>query len=413
MSFRMQLITFVLSAVEFNLYYAVTADCIFRVTNNETEKYLPVPLYNTSSEYDLAIPHEGLIHLQKGQNISLSCSGQRNYVRQTNSNVTSVTCLENDKVKLYRQTYKFEQIQCKRIVKGSVRSINETCGNNEGIIHQIGYPVTKCDWVTLITLCYQPKIGNTLFSQHTLHGREIKFASKNKYRPGFSTAGENENITASLVYKQTYQKSTFSSILGSSRLANNYINTKSYLARGHLSPDADFLLATAQFSTYYYVNAAPQWQSINNANWKSVENTVRILAVNYGDLNIITGTFGVLSYNDVNDNLKEIYLGINNILPVPKYFWKVAYDIKTQKGIAFVVVNDPYVKSVNEDVFCEDICIANGFTKKSWKEISTGYVFCCSVSDFRHKVKTLPKLDVSGILTIDQSTMRYLLEEDL
>lgn len=41
-----------------------------------------------------------------------------------------------------------------------------------------------------------------------------------------------------------------------------------FLARGHLAPDADYPLLGEQDATYYYSNVVPQWQSINNANWK-------------------------------------------------------------------------------------------------------------------------------------------------
>lgn len=50
------------------------------------------------------------------------------------------------------------------------------------------------------------------------------------------------------------------------------------LARGHLSPDADFPLIPLQFSTYFYINACPQWQVINAGNWLKVETMVSLFS---------------------------------------------------------------------------------------------------------------------------------------
>ena len=43
-----------------------------------------------------------------------------------------------------------------------------------------------------------------------------------------------------------------------------------YFARGHLSPDADFLTEMEADATYQYVNVVPQWQAFNNGNWKVI-----------------------------------------------------------------------------------------------------------------------------------------------
>ncbi|XP_066246799.1 uncharacterized protein [Euwallacea similis] len=376
------------------------ADCTFNVTNKATEKHQPVPIFNSSSDYQLAVPYQGTIRLAAGQNISLLCAGNRNYVRQTNANISTVTCIEGDVVKLFRNVYKFEEITCKNIVRGEVRGTKTKCGTHAqgGMVFQIGYPPSRTDWLTLISICYILKNGNTLYTRHVIHGREIKHASKTSYRPFFSTAGEMANITSSVAYKQAYQKSIFNSILGSSVLANRYINSKYFLAKGHLSPDADFLLATEQYSTYYYINVAPQWQNINTANWKSIEFTVRNMATYYGYLEVITGTHGILTYNDSDDNPQPIFLGRNGILPVPKYFWKIAYEPKTRRAIVFIALNDPHTKDATPQVFCRDVCLEYGFLKKTWKYASSGYVFCCSVSDFKKEVMGSPELVVSAML---------------
>lgn len=53
---------------------------------------------------------------------------------------------------------------------------------------------------------------------------------------------------------------------------------KTFISRGHLSPDGDFIFAHEQLLTYFFVNVAPQWQSINGGNWVRIENYVRKLA---------------------------------------------------------------------------------------------------------------------------------------
>ena len=50
-----------------------------------------------------------------------------------------------------------------------------------------------------------------------------------------------------------------------------------YFAKGHLSPDAAFVYDAEQDATYYFMNVAPQFQSFNNGNWKSLEMATRIV----------------------------------------------------------------------------------------------------------------------------------------
>lgn len=59
----------------------------------------------------------------------------------------------------------------------------------------------------------------------------------------------------------------------------NFVYNENLCARGHLSPDADQYFMQGQLATYFYVNAVPQFQSINGGNWVTVENNVRKLAI--------------------------------------------------------------------------------------------------------------------------------------
>lgn len=45
-------------------------------------------------------------------------------------------------------------------------------------------------------------------------------------------------------------------------------------------------------ATFWYTNAAPQWQTFNGNNWNSLENDARSLAARLGkDLDVYTGTY--------------------------------------------------------------------------------------------------------------------------
>ena len=66
-------------------------------------------------------------------------------------------------------------------------------------------------------------------------------------------------------------------ILGSNTVIETSTSGTNYLAKGHLSPDAGFVYNAMQDATYYFVNVAPQFQSFNNGNWKSLESAARDL----------------------------------------------------------------------------------------------------------------------------------------
>lgn len=206
-------------------------------------------------------------------------------------------------------------------------------------------------------------------------------------------------MNAAIAYQQSSQKITFATILGSTALANKYIYTNSYLARGHLSPDADQVFVTSSFSTYFYMNTVPQWQQINNGNWKSVETSIRTTASNLAeDIQVITGGFETLELEDINGNLAEMTLS-NGKLPIPKFVWKIMYSLDTEKGIAFISVNNPFVTTITDEHYlCADICSDFGWGTSAWDIPTKGLTYCCDIDELRAAVPTIPDdFTVSGV----------------
>jgi len=119
---------------------------------------------------------------------------------------------------------------------------------------------------------------------------------------------------------------------------------------------------------------------------------------------VYTGTYGVATLPNVNGNETELYLYVdsnnNKAIPVPKFYWKAVYDPKSQAGVVFVGVNNPYVSNPQADYFiCTDVCSKISWVNWDQKNIKRGYSYCCEVGDFNSTVKFLPQFTVSRLLT--------------
>jgi len=87
-----------------------------------------------------------------------------------------------------------------------------------------------------------------------------------RFRPGFRKGDYFPGVDADEAYSKRSQLATVQRIVGSETLAARYVDSSKsfYLARGHLSPDGDFIDAASQDASYYFINVLPQWQSFNN-----------------------------------------------------------------------------------------------------------------------------------------------------
>lgn len=221
-------------------------------------------------------------------------------------------------------------------------------------------------------------------------------------RPSFRNQGLTYGTTTANQYKQASQTIRFSSLLGPLQTAK-YVNTTSYLSRGHLAPDGDFLLGGWSTATYFYVNAAPQWQVVNAGNWLRVESNARKVAdLRQEDLIIITGTREVLKLKSDLGLMVEIFLFDVKKLAVPKWLWKIVCSPTTSQCIAFVTLNNPHATFISQsELLCPDICATSGWFRPEYSEFTKGYTYCCEVNALLAKVGTLSPftISVTGVLT--------------
>jgi endonuclease G, mitochondrial len=115
--------------------------------------------------------------------------------------------------------------------------------------------------------------------------------------------------------------------------------------RGHLCPAGDMKLnLKAMSESFYLSNMSPQDKDFNAGIWNDLENKVRIWTLAKGKLYIVTA--GVLT-----SNLGKI--GSDGVT-VPKYFYKVLYDPKQEKMIAFLLPNADSNKPLSDFIVTVD-----------------------------------------------------------
>lgn len=113
------------------------------------------------------------------------------------------------------------------------------------------------------------------------------------------------------------------------------------------------------------------------------------------ELDIVTGTYGVLSLEGREVWLSNEDKSKRELIPVPRVLWKMVREPHTSRAVVFVTLNNPHYKKVNRvQIFCPDVCQASGWEKAldSRKNLGAGYTFCCSVKEFIKSVPWLPVL---------------------
>ncbi|CAG5093816.1 Protein of unknown function [Cotesia congregata] len=348
------------------------------------------------------------ITVKVGDSIRVACPGGKIYFSRGKSyESTTLECIRDKTFLLTHDggTEMFHQIYCNKYPQHSVRRISRGC--KVGVTGEIGFSIRtdeQNEFIRILDFCHDEQLGQTIYA-HALIPSVIDSAEISVPRPSFTKSGFFEGISMDNIYSRSHQQETLALILGSQKLANRYIHDRGnyFLSRGHLAAKLDFIFEAQQRATFYYVNTVPMWQNINDGNWEKIEKNVRNYASRRNrNLEVWTGSLGVLELEDFEGKMKKIYLNYHDegrvAVPVPKLLFKVVYDRYRQAGVVFITVNNPHLNRLTGDyIVCEDICTEINFPEWDMRT-ERGYSYCCNIDDFRNAFPYLPEFKTRRLL---------------
>jgi len=369
----------------------------------------PQPVYlRGGNRYMAADGNSGQVRLNTGEQVVIACTGSGRTILHPNiaasRDVATATCVSGNLVSgsgWLNGNGAFGQLTCSAHAFHDAQATTTRCWNNN-IVIRVGFIVNNV-FYPLYWSCFDQNRLEVIYvwydqtPENAVHQSGVD-------RPSWLAGSFFPGVAVNTMYTQVNQKAVVTQYVGAT-LADKYITTHQFMARGHLAAKSDYVFATGQRATFYFINAAPQWQPFNAGNWNWLEQNLRarIGAAGYNTV-IYTGTFGISQLRDQNNRLVDIYLvPERNQIPVPLYFYKVVYDAGRRLGTAFVSINNPYYSEseVRALTFCTDRCRNNSaFSWLNWQpdRIDIGYSFCCTVDDFRRTVPHLPAFTTNGIL---------------
>ncbi|KAM7347096.1 salivary protein Tsal2A-like [Cochliomyia hominivorax] len=186
----------------------------------------------------------------------------------------------------------------------------------------------------------------------------------------------------------------FNTLLGKKQNYMDIKNSNHIINRGHLTPCADFTLTNLKRSTFQMVNAMPEFKTIDNGNWRLIEQWAR--HPTRTPSNICTGVLGQnldksLDYvltlkHSVTNKLTPIFLTDDRKIPIPLWIYKIV-DYQGTKTV-FLTLNNIYHKGAVQ--VPSDVCNEVKCPLKLPRNVQMGYTFCCEYNHFI--TKNVPNL---------------------
>lgn len=353
---------------------------------------------------------DGIVRLAAQQRVELVCSvAFAAPFAAIGSRTLLATCLGHNLFAVHdrRDAVALNTVRCsahaRHVDRRPPAKKTHWCGGGRATLAELGFhaPPPPANggaprFIRLMEVCHDERTHSTLWVRHRLTPATAGF-QRAFPRPGFIKGTFYGPLNVNQMYTGNAQRQQMQRVLGAARVAQLWDNGRNFfLARGHLAAKTDYVFGTEQRGTFFFVNAAPQWQSFNAGNWERIEFGVKqYVAKRRLAVLVYTGTFGVLRLPDGGGVLRELWLGgAERQIAVPQFFYKVVLDERSGRGIVFVGLNNPHASEADARAGRFDVCrdFGDRVSYVNWNrwQMSRGYSYACDVNDFVRVVGDLP-----------------------
>lgn len=393
--------------------YFLSIECILLTSSDLGKEFPPIFYYERTKTFVqpkllfLGSEKQSAFEIPNGETIDLFCAGG---FKGYKDDKLKATCTSNNRFLVNGKKIDMKKLICNKRQEATAEITSKSCCQAGKFIN-IFFNVDDTK-MTVYKSCHNEKTGQNYWTYHLMGPVNNAYQDNVEREVPFTQDRLYQGIDVDVAYRKTSQVRTFASILpGGESDAERIIvqNTNIYFARGHLMAKTDAVLENDQMATFKYANVMPQFQSFNKGNWLTVEKNLRgFLSLIHTDLNVYTGTHGVLSYDGV-----PLYLhvgGTDKRIPVPAIFYKIIVTKDNTAGIVIVGINDVHAtaEGVKKFILCDDVIDQTNVIKISsnqQQDIGRGYIYACPVHAFvnhpnmKNEVPNIKNTDRIQILT--------------
>ncbi|XP_058838320.1 uncharacterized protein LOC131694004 [Topomyia yanbarensis] len=373
--------------------------------NSQLPRPQPLILIPGTDQFRYPASDDRLLQLNAGETLELACGNGFNIAPSKNSII--ISCVIDSTFNFDSAMYQFSEFSCTRNFASTARRTNRAC-ERDAIIVEIGFDLGT-RFPKILDVCHNEITFENHWVKHEFHRRHNGF-QQGVPRPSWIQGNFYTGIPVNTLYTMNRQRETIATILNSQALADQLVQDLSsgiYMARGHIAARADFIYGTQQNATFWFLNAAPQWQNFNDGNWARIEDSARSFVASRNiQVTVYGGTYGVHTQTDANGDEQPIFLDFDpngtQRLPAPLLYYKILHDEVNKAGIVLIGVNDIHLTSLQhvqeQYVLCEDIGDKISWINWDRRNLARGYSYACEVNPFLKRIGHLAGLDIPNLL---------------